>query len=119
MQWIKNRFSRSIGLQAEQNARSFLEQNGLRFFAQNYHCRQGEIDLIMLDGDEWVFVEVKYRRDNAFGQAMEYFHQHKRKKVERAMQQFLHDKRLNPSIVAHRIDLVAIDHNNVQWLKSV
>lgn len=119
MQWIKNRLSRTIGYQAEQIARTYLQQNGLTFFTQNYHCRQGEIDLIMLDNDEWVFVEVKYRRENAYGQAVEYFHHHKRKKVERAMQQFLHDRRLNPSIVAHRIDVVAIDHDNVQWLKGV
>ena len=73
----------------------------------------------MRDQHEWVFVEVKYRRDSTFGKAMEYFHQHKRKKFERAVQQFMHDKRLNPAAVAHRIDLLTIDNQDIQWFKGV
>ncbi|MGD8795902.1 MAG: YraN family protein, partial [Thiohalophilus sp.] len=38
------------GSRAEQLARRFLEQQGLRFKQANFRCKRGEIDLIMLDG---------------------------------------------------------------------
>ncbi len=119
MQWIKQRLSHVIGKRAENFACQYLMEQGLRFIEANFRCRRGEIDLIMMDGDEWVFVEVKYRKSSEFGQAMEYFHQAKRKKFEIAMQQFMHEKKLNPNMIAHRIDLLAIDGKNVQWLTRI
>lgn len=44
-------------------------RQGLQPVAKNYHCRFGEIDLIMLDGDSLCFIEVKYRKNDAFGGA--------------------------------------------------
>jgi len=37
----------NAGAQAEKIAATFLEKNGLKCVTQNYHCRFGEIDLIM------------------------------------------------------------------------
>ncbi|HET6592353.1 MAG TPA: YraN family protein, partial [Xanthomonadales bacterium] len=42
-------------------AEKMLRGRGLRPVARNYHCRCGEIDLIMLDASVLVFVEVRYR----------------------------------------------------------
>ena len=50
-------------------ARRYLEQKGLVFVAANVRYRVGELDLIMRDGRQWVFVEVRYRRDARFGGA--------------------------------------------------
>ena len=38
---------------------------------QNFSCRGGEIDLVLLDGDTIVFAEVRYRRSRRFGSAAE------------------------------------------------
>jgi putative endonuclease len=38
---------------------------------RNWHCRAGELDLIMRDGDEIVFVEVKARHAELAGRAEE------------------------------------------------
>ena len=38
------------GLEAEQQAREYLQQAGLRFVAANVRYKVGEIDLIMRDG---------------------------------------------------------------------
>ncbi len=51
----------------EQQASGWLQQKGLKPVQQNYHCRSGEIDLIMLDKNTLCFIEVKYRKNNAFG----------------------------------------------------
>ncbi len=61
--------STEFGRQGEDLARSFLESLGYVFVARNWHCRAGEIDLIMRDGDEIVFVEVKTRHGERAGRA--------------------------------------------------
>ncbi|MEP2650489.1 MAG: YraN family protein [Paraglaciecola sp.] len=124
MDWIKQAISPLIGKEAEELARTFLQKKGLIFIAKNYSCRTGEIDLIMQDGEQLVFVEVKYRTRNQFGSAMEYFHPSKRRKFVSALMYYMQEKSLNPSIVPHRIDLVAIDNNkssqdDINWLKNI
>ena len=74
---------------AEALARQHLEQQGLRLLAQNWRCRLGELDLVMLDADTVVFVEVRYRRYSAWGGAAESVDARKREKLSRAAQHFL------------------------------
>ena len=74
---------------AEALARRHLEQQGLRLLAQNWRCRLGELDLVMLDADTVVFVEVRYRRHSAWGGAAESVDARKREKLSRAAQHFL------------------------------
>ena len=52
---------RRLGDQGEGHARRYLEARGLTFVAANWRCPAGELDLVMRDGDEIVFVEVKTR----------------------------------------------------------
>lgn len=130
MQWIKQALSPLIGSEAERYARTFLEQQGLKFVMHNYRCRTGEIDLIMQDDDELVFVEVKYRSGNQHGAAIEFFHARKKRKFESAVMYYMQEKGFNPSVVPHRIDLVGIEgliglagksqkNQKIEWLKSV
>jgi putative endonuclease len=124
LQWIKQVLSPLIGSEAERCAQNFLEQQGLTFVMKNYRCRTGEIDLIMQDGDELVFVEVKYRSNSRYGSAIEFFHASKKRKFESAVMHYMQSKGFNPSIVPHRIDLVGIEGKSLQqqhinWLKSV
>lgn len=55
------------GMYFEQQAYDWLCKEGLEAVEQNYSCRLGEIDLIMLHADTLCFIEVKYRNNNAFG----------------------------------------------------
>ena len=59
----------NAGIDAERLAATFLINNGLKIVAQNYHCKYGEIDLIMQDGKILVFVEVRLRSNLHFGDA--------------------------------------------------
>ncbi|WP_416306187.1 YraN family protein [Neptunicella sp. SCSIO 80796] len=119
MNWIKQRLSTLIGQQAEQLACRYLQEHGLKLRQSNYHCRRGEIDLIMTDAEQLVFVEVKYRSQSSHGGAAEYFHSHKRRKFESAVAHYLHEHKLNPSITAYRIDLLAIQGSEIEWFKGV
>ena len=44
------------GKDAEQYAAYYLQKQQLTLLQQNYHCRFGEIDLIMRDDESLVFV---------------------------------------------------------------
>lgn len=59
----------SLGRSGERHARVKLEAVGYRFIESNWRCESGEIDLVMLDGDDLVFVEVKARRGERAGRA--------------------------------------------------
>lgn len=117
--WIKNRFSYQIGLQAEQKACDYLISRQLILVTRNYRCRGGEIDIIMRDDEQLVFVEVKYRNQGEYGLAAEYFTEDKRRKIQRAILHFMQKAGLNAHMTAHRIDVVAIDGDQVQWFKCV
>ena len=73
--------SASAGTGAEDLACAYLQKSGLRLLARNYRCRRGEIDLIMQDGEYLVFVEVRYRKNDAFGSAAETVSSAKRARI--------------------------------------
>lgn len=45
-------------------AAEFLRAKGYTIVTRNYTIRGGEIDIIALDGEELVFVEVRWRADD-------------------------------------------------------
>lgn len=51
-----------IGRLGQNAAESYLTLQGLRVLERNWRCRVGEIDLIMQDNNDLVFVEVKTRK---------------------------------------------------------
>ena len=56
-----------FGQEGESIAARHLKKRGYRILAQNYRNRLGEIDIVARDGDTIVFVEVKTRRSDQFG----------------------------------------------------
>ena len=96
------------GSRAEQLARQFLEQQGLRFRQANFRCKRGEIDLIMQDGETLVFVEVRYRSNSRFGSAAETVDRHKQRKLVTTALFYLQN---NPVLAqqASRFDVIAIN----------
>lgn len=104
----------------EQQALAYLKKQGLTLILANFHSRLGEIDLIMLDGQQLVFVEVKARRQNNFGSALEAVTAAKQQKIIRTAQFFLSR---HPQYQNHhcRFDVIAITINatsEIQWLKN-
>lgn len=61
----------AVGKHGERIARTYLEAHGYAFIVANWYCPSGELDLVMIDGDELVFVEVKARRGEGSGRAEE------------------------------------------------
>lgn len=108
--------NRIKGKKAENVACSFLLQNGLSVVTRNYHCRYGEIDLIMQDSDFLVFVEVRYRQSSTFGNAAESVDQNKQRKIVFAANHYL---QIHPSSLATRFDVVAMSANQeIEWITN-
>lgn len=108
--------TRLIGKKAEDIACRFLIKNGLTLITRNYHCRYGEIDLIMQDGDNLVFVEVRYRNSDKFGSAIESVSHAKQRKLVFAANHYLH---AYPTSLAMRFDVIAISgHQETEWITN-
>ena len=114
--------NRDKGLCRETEARDYLERRGLRCLAQNFHCRFGEIDLVMRDGEAICFVEVKYRGSRAFGGAAFALPPAKRRKLIRAAQCFIAANR-RLAATPMRFDALLIQArgdgcDEVEWIRD-
>lgn len=94
------------GSAAEQAACQFLQQQGLTLVTRNFRCRQGELDLVMLDRQVLVFVEVRLRNNPRFGGALASVTARKQQRLIRAAQYFLSQY---PEPRACRFDVVGFD----------
>ncbi|MBN6713049.1 YraN family protein [Pseudomonas capsici] len=113
---------KQAGREAEACALLYLQQQGLRPITQNWSCKRGELDLVMLDGDTVVFVEVRYRRHSGWGGAMESVDFRKQEKLITAAQLFLQQE---SQWADHpcRFDVIAVDGDPgksapLKWLKN-
>jgi putative endonuclease len=93
------------GVAAETLACRYLEGQGLRLLQRNYHCRLGELDLIMVDGDLLVFVEVRSRRQGDYASPAETVTLPKQRRLIRTAAHYLQRTR---SSAPCRFDVVAI-----------
>lgn len=80
----------NIGQLGEDYATSFLISQNYQIIARNFHCRFGEIDVIAFDQNakQLVFVEVKTRTDQSFGEPQEAVNFIKKRKMLRTINQF-------------------------------
>lgn len=80
---------RAAGTALEQLAARWLSARGLQLIECNYHCRLGEIDLVMRDSGTLVFVEVRYRSHNSFMNPVTSVDVRKQRKLVRAATVYL------------------------------
>ncbi|MBS9783121.1 MAG: YraN family protein [Pasteurella sp.] len=107
------------GLIFENKARLFLEKNGLKFVAANQRFKCGELDLIMRQGNTFVFVEVRQRKSITFGSAVESISYTKQQKWLNAANLWLARKGLSLDTADCRFDVVAFEGNNTPlWIEN-
>ena len=110
-----------VGAWAESEAQRYLETRGLKFVKRNFHCKFGEIDLVMLDGDIIVFVEVRYRANDRFGTGFETITNAKQRRLATTPGSFLarHHRLSNRCA---RFDVVSITgrnyHPSLMWIRD-
>lgn len=110
------------GKKAENHVCNFLKAQGLKLVETNYFCKAGEIDLIMLEADELLFIEVKARKSIEHGHGAESVNHNKQKKLIKTANHFLltHPDMQNKMA---RFDIVEIDffdtrQAKINWIKD-
>lgn len=112
---------RARGHGVEAAVEAWLQDRGLVRRCRNYHCRFGEIDLIMDDGDTLVFVEVRYRRDASYGGGMASVTPAKQQRLVRTARHYLSR---HPELQSRpcRFDVVAAgatqNGEDYQWVRN-
>ena len=111
---------RQIGNQYETLAKQYLQRQGLRFLDQNFLTKFGEIDLIFQQGETIVFVEVKYRKNDAFGSAAEMVTYAKMRKLVKTAQIWLSQQKRSAYNIDYRFDVVAIHDSgrDINWIQN-
>lgn len=113
--------TRAIGNFAENLAKQYLEKQGLICLYEQYRVPWGEIDLIMLDQDEVVFVEVRYRSNPEYGDPLETITRQKQKRLIKTALSF--QQRFDWTNDFYlRIDVIGIFdnqlNNEITWIKN-
>ncbi len=96
------------GVIGERMAAGYLRLRGYRIVEQNYRAGHLEVDLIALDGYCLAFVEVKLRRGDSFGRAVEAVGAGKIRNLRKAARLYLSQEQ-RPTVSEIRFDLVAVD----------
>ena len=97
--------SKLSGAWGEALAAEYLRKKRYKLVAAGYHCRFGEIDLIVRDKEYLVFVEVKLRRSHSFAQAMEYVDRRKQQRIRTTASLYLAE---HPTSLQPRFDVIEI-----------
>lgn len=110
--------SRFRGGVSEGIAALWLILKGYRVLHRNVRVSGGELDLVCRKRSSIVFVEVKYRRNDRYGNAESFVHERKQALVKRAALGYMNRMRINPEHQLYRFDVIAIDGFRIRHIQN-
>ena len=96
----------AVGAYGERVAAQHLQNQGLVILHRNWRCSDGEVDLILRDGDDVVFCEVKTRRGGMYGSPAEAVGHRKVRRLRLLAQRWLAETGIHPREI--RFDVVEV-----------
>jgi len=99
-----------FGQTSEAVAAQFLKKQRYHILETNYRTPLGEIDIIAKDGGTLVFIEVKARSSDHFGNPKGAVTLQKQRKISMTALQYL--KATNQSNAKARFDVISISYRN-------
>ena len=108
---------RKIGSEKEKVAASYLINQGYSIVEMNFFSRNGEIDIIARDANYLVFVEVKYRKDQKLGFAVEAVNYGKMQSIIRTARYYMYSQGYAEDTPC-RFDVVAIQGSEVSLIQN-
>ncbi|BBH18222.1 UPF0102 protein [Nocardioides baekrokdamisoli] len=99
--------NQAVGAYGERVAARYLADLGMSVLERNWRCSEGELDLVMRDGDVLVACEVKTRSTETYGSPHEAVAADKLDRLQRLAVRWAAERLGNPP-PAIRIDLVAV-----------
>ena len=107
--------TRRIGAFYEEAACRYLKDRGIIILQQNFRCKAGEIDIIGRQGNCVIFFEVKYRKNDAYENALMAVHPKKQNKICRCAAIYCLQ---NPWVRELRYDVIGITDTRIRWMKN-
>ncbi|HMS54626.1 MAG TPA: YraN family protein [Fimbriimonadaceae bacterium] len=101
---------RRLGAEAEDRAADYLLGLGYTLVTRRFTVREGELDLVAMDGETLVFVEVKHRRGKAHPE--EAMNPLKAGRLLAAAERYLEKSGLSDR--PFRFDLIAIENEQLR-----
>ncbi|HOK38564.1 MAG: YraN family protein [Bacteroidales bacterium] len=98
-----------IGTKGEEIALEYLLSKNYKLLEKNWRFKQKEVDLIMMDKEVLVFVEVKTRSDNFYGNPEDFVNIKKQKFLIAAAEQFIIQNKFDGE---SRFDIISITFEN-------
>ena len=95
----------NTGKLGENIAEKYLTKEGHIILDKNWHFGKEELDIIARKDDIIIFVEVKTRESNAFGEPEEFVTRKKQKHIIRAANAYIEKKNLEMKV---RFDVIAV-----------
>jgi len=108
----------ALGDAGEDTALRLLQVAGCTLLARQLRCPAGELDLVMRDGAQLVFIEVRLRTSARFGTAADSIGPAKQRRLARAARwwlQALTRSHFGGEIPPCRFDVVTIDAGDICW----
>jgi putative endonuclease len=96
----------ALGAYGERVAARHLVEQGMVLLDRNWRCGLGEIDLVLRDGRELVFCEVKTRSGTAYGHPLEAVDGAKSDRLVHLASQWMQERGVAAAQV--RFDVVAV-----------
>lgn len=104
---MNNRLPNYVGVIGEIAAYNYLISQGYQIISENYRVRNGEIDLVAIDGEELVFAEVKSSVRSDLVKLMEAVTPKKQSALIEAAKDFLWREKIKPTISC-RFDVLCV-----------
>lgn len=108
---MSKKSTRQIGDDGEELAVAYLESKGYTILERNYHFERAEVDIVAYDNESYiVFVEVKVRANNRYGEPEEYVDREKIQNVYKAAEAWIYERKMDG--VPVRFDVISILQEN-------
>ncbi len=110
----KNFYKKFLGRAGEIKTAEFLKKKEYKILATNYKTHFGEADIIAKDGEVIVFIEVKTRSSDAFGEPSEAVNRKKQEKYFLIAKEYLQKNQLLDAEC--RFDVVEIENGQINHI---
>lgn len=108
--------NREIGARGEDIAAAWYEAHGYQVIDRNWRCRDGELDLVLRNGRQVVFCEVKHRSGLGFGTPAEAITRDKKQRIRHLAARWLTTAKPRPAEI--RFDVAAILNGEIEILEG-
>lgn len=104
---MSDKSTRQIGDEGEELAAAYLESKGYTVLDRNYHFERAEVDIVAYDNEMCiVFVEVKTRSTNRYGEPEEHIDEEKIQNVYKAAEAWIYERKMDGAPV--RFDIISV-----------